>query len=91
MTGMCRWLVVALLVATPAGAQHDPVGVWNLRIRVGNIGEGVRTVLVQVERKDGALTARASGVTADLREVEELTLAGGVLRSPRAPTSTSSP
>jgi hypothetical protein len=74
------WTAVLLAATLSAVAQTaDPVGIWNLRIKVGNIGEGIRTVIVRVERKDGGLTAQATGVTAEFREVEELTFANGTL------------
>ena len=71
--------LIVLLVA-PTAAQQDPVGVWNLRVRVGNIGEGFRTVLVRVERRGDALAAQASGVTPDLRDVEDFSFRDDTLR-----------
>ena len=59
---------------------QDPAGIWNLRIRVGNIGEGYRTVLVRVERRGDTLVAQASGVTPDLRDVEDFSYKADTLR-----------
>lgn len=73
-------LVLVVMPVAPAAAQQDPVGVWNLRIRVGNIGEGFRTVLVRVERRGDTLMAQASGVTPDFRDVEEFSYQGDTLR-----------
>jgi hypothetical protein len=73
-------LIGVLASAVLAPAQEDPVGVWNLRIRVGNIGEGFRTVLVRVERRGDRLMAQASGVTPDLRDVEDFSYAADTLR-----------
>jgi hypothetical protein len=70
--------VVALMALV--AAQQDPAGVWNLRIRVGNIGEGFRTVLVRVERRGDALVAQASGVTPELRDVEDFSFRDDTLR-----------
>ena len=69
-----------LVLAALTFAQQDPVGVWNLRIRVGNIGEGYRTVLVRVERRGDTLVAQASGVTPDFRDVEDFSYRGDTLR-----------
>jgi hypothetical protein len=63
-----------------SSAAQDPVGVWNLRIRVGNIGEGYRTVLVRVERRGDTLVAQASGVTPDFRDVEDFSYQADTLR-----------
>jgi hypothetical protein len=71
------WL---LLWVVTAAAQQDPVGVWNLRIRVGNIGEGYRTVLVRVERRGDTLVAQASGVTPELKDVEDFSYTADTLR-----------
>ena len=73
-------LFLTTVLVVPVSAQDDPVGVWNLRIRVGNIGEGYRTVLVRVERHGDALAAQASGVTPDLRDVEDFRYEGNTLR-----------
>jgi hypothetical protein len=67
-------------LALAQSAAQDPVGIWNLRIRVGNIGEGYRTVLVRVERRGDTLVAQASGVTPDLRDVEDFSYKGETLR-----------
>jgi hypothetical protein len=72
-------LLLLLSVATAVG-QQDPVGVWNLRIRVGNIGEGYRTVLVRVERRAGRLEAQATGVTPEFRDVEDFSWERDTLR-----------
>jgi hypothetical protein len=66
--------------AAAAAGQPDPVGVWNLRIRVGNIGEGYRTILVRVERRGDRLEAQASGVTPEFREVEDFSWAEGTMK-----------
>jgi hypothetical protein len=76
---LCASASSAALVSAPSAAQ-DPVGIWNLRIRVGNIGEGYRTVLVRVERRGDTLVAQASGVTPDLRDVEDFSYKGETLR-----------
>lgn len=73
-------LVLVVLQAVPTAAQEDPVGVWNLRIRVGNIGEGFRTVLVRVERRGDVLVAQASGVTPELRNVDDFSFRDDTLR-----------
>ena len=73
-------LFLTIVLVVRVSAQDDPVGVWNLRIRVGNIGEGYRTVLVRVERRDDALAAQASGVTPDLRDVEDFRYEDNTLR-----------
>jgi hypothetical protein len=77
-TRRARRVLAACLLLAGAGAaagQTDPVGVWNLRIRVGNIGEGYRTILVRVERRGDRLVAQASGVTPEFRDVEDFSWA----------------
>jgi hypothetical protein len=73
-------LLGVLVSAVLTSGQEDPVGVWNLRIRVGNIGEGYRTVLVRVERRGDGLSAQASGVTPDFRDVEDFSYKAETLR-----------
>lgn len=78
--GWAGWCLALGVTGASALAQAaDPVGIWNLRIKVGNIGEGFRTVLVRVERQAARLVAHATGVTADLREVEDLSFSNGTL------------
>jgi hypothetical protein len=73
--------IMGASVPSVAGGQPAaPTGIWNLRIRVGNIGEGYRTVLVRVERRGETLVAQASGVTPELRDVEDFSYDAGTLR-----------
>jgi hypothetical protein len=67
-------LVLLLSWAAPAGAAQDPVGVWNLQIKVGNVGAGVRTVLLKIDRVDGKLSAQVSGLRQDMRPADGVRL-----------------
>jgi hypothetical protein len=77
VTTVCRRLAaLAIFLASmaPAAAAQEPVGVWNLQVKVGNIGAGVRTVLLKVDRVDGKLSAQVSGLRNDMRPADSIQL-----------------
>lgn len=73
-------VVIALMWAASVDAAQDPLGVWNLKVRVGNVGQGLRTVLLKVEKDaDGGLKGTISDLRNDMRPTEKLTFEKDVL------------
>jgi hypothetical protein len=62
--------VCLFLGSASAAAAEDPVGIWNLKIRVGKVGQGLRTVLLKVDRAGETLTAHVSGLSNELRPAD---------------------
>jgi hypothetical protein len=62
-----------------AAAADSPVGNWKMTIKVGNRGEGLRTVVLEVQEKGGGYTGRITSmqnrmVDADAVEFDGTTL-----------------
>jgi hypothetical protein len=70
------------LYAQAAGAEPDPVGVWNIRSRdmTDRATGGVRVVLLQVEREGGDLAAEITSIRNTFMPVDELRYERGTLR-----------
>ena len=73
---------IAVLACVQAAAAQgvDPTGVWNLTFKVGHIGEGLRTVIIDVDRDGDRLTAFVNGRQNRMVEADEVSFDGGVLR-----------
>jgi hypothetical protein len=72
--GRLMTVIIVLLAccSLTAGAGEDAVGIWNLKI-------GSRTVLLQVDRSAGGLSAKVSGPRRDLRPADRVEFDGRVL------------
>lgn len=66
-------------LALPLFAAQDPVGVWNLKLRVGHVGEGIRIVLLEVTKPNDKLSARMSSLSGKMQDVDELKFEKGIL------------
>ena len=55
-------LVLALCAAVqPAQAAQGPVGNWNIKVKVGHVGEGIRTVILRIKKmEDGKYDIKMS-------------------------------
>jgi hypothetical protein len=73
--------VAAVVLACTLSVQADArlAGIWNLKVPVGNIGAGVRTVLLKVEEKGGRLTAKITNIGNKAEDVDKLEVSDGRL------------
>jgi hypothetical protein len=74
------WVVAALL-SYPGQTLADasPVGNWNLKIKVGHVGEGIRVVIMQITEKKGELDVRVSRMNGQLEAADEFNYENGRL------------
>lgn len=60
------------LTVRPAQAQ-SPVGNWNVKVKVGHVGEGIRTVILKISKaEDGEYNIKMSKMSGKLDDIDEL-------------------
>ncbi len=64
-----------VLLATPETAA----GNWNLTLKVGNRGEGLRTVVLEVKEEEGGYTGRITSMQNRMVDADEVTFDGKTL------------
>jgi hypothetical protein len=65
-------VVACLLLSGIVQAQSGPDGNWNIKIKVGHVGEGIRPVILQIKDNDGELAAMMSKLNGRMDVVDEL-------------------
>jgi len=55
------------------------IGNWNLTLKVGHRGEGLRTVVLEVEAKDGGYSGRLTSMQNRMVDADEVTFDGTTL------------
>ena len=60
-------------------AAETPVGNWNLTLKVGNRGEGLRTVVLEVKEKDDGYSARITSMQNRMVDADEVSFEDGTL------------
>ena len=70
------WLVSLLL--TPV-VEETPVGNWKMTIKVGHIGEGLRTVVLAVTEADGGYKGELTSMQNRMTEADEVLFDGKTL------------
>lgn len=60
-------------------AAQNPVGNWNIKIKVGHVGEGIRPVVLEIKEAEGKLSARMSKLNGAMEDVDEMTYKDGKL------------
>jgi hypothetical protein len=69
-------VLVFLLLAPP---EEVAAGNWNLTLKVGHRGEGLRTVVLEVEEKDGAYSGRLTSMQNRMVDADEVSFDGNSL------------
>ncbi len=64
------------LLAPPT---ERPTGNWNLTLKVGHRGEGLRTVVLEVQEKEGGYTGRLTSMQNRMVDADEVTFLGKTL------------
>lgn len=75
MQGLLKSIVVVgacLLLSGIVQAQSSPDGNWNIKIKVGHVGEGIRPVILQIKDSKGELEAMMSKLNGRMDDVDEL-------------------
>jgi hypothetical protein len=68
--------VAALLLGPRAEA---PAGNWNMTLKVGHRGEGLRTVVLEIKEKDGAYSGRLTSMQNRMVDADEVSFDGETL------------
>jgi len=71
-------LVETFCLALLAAAE-TPVGNWNMTIKVGNRGEGLRTVVLEVKEKDQGYSAQITSMQNRMVDADEVSFEGKTL------------
>ena len=66
-------LTAFFFLVQPLKAEESPVGNWNIKVRVGHVGEGIRVVVLQVKESSDGVTAMMSKLNGRMDDVDELT------------------
>jgi hypothetical protein len=70
----------AALLALFLLAAESPVGNWNMTIEVGHLGEGLRTVILEISAKEGGgYLARLTSMQNRMTEADEVRFEGKTL------------
>ncbi|MBM3264065.1 MAG: hypothetical protein FJY97_11660 [candidate division Zixibacteria bacterium] len=75
------WAMLAaffLIVGSVYGAEK-PAGNWNLKIKVGHVGEGIRMVVLQIRETNGKFDAVMSKLNGKLDTVDEVSYKNGLM------------
>lgn len=62
-----------------AAAGEVPTGNWNMTLKVGHRGEGLRTVVLEIEEKDGEYSGRITSMQNRMVDADEVTFDGETL------------
>jgi hypothetical protein len=63
----------------PAWAADWPVGNWNIKVKVGHVGEGIRMVVLHIKETDGKPEVKMSKLNGQLDDVDEVAYENGIL------------
>ena len=66
-------LTALFFLGQPLKAEEGPVGNWNIKVKVGHVGEGIRVVVLQVKESNDGFTAMMSKLNGRMDDVDELT------------------
>ncbi len=66
-------LAAFFFLVQPLKAEEGPVGNWNIKVKVGHVGEGIRVVVLQVKESSAGFTAMMSKLNGRMDDVDELT------------------
>lgn len=73
------FMCVFWLSASPASCAEKLDGNWNIRIKVGHVGEGLRMVVLQIKEANGKFDVRMSKLNGKLDDVDEVAYKSGML------------
>lgn len=80
MRRVCALLIITLwLSASPASGAEKLDGNWNIKIKVGHVGEGLRMVVLQIKEANGKFDVRMSKLNGKLDDVDEVAYKNGLL------------
>ena len=80
MRRVCALLIITLwLTASPASGAEKLDGNWNIKIKVGHVGEGLRMVVLQIKEANGKFDVRMSKLNGKLDDVDEVAYKNGML------------
>jgi hypothetical protein len=71
--------ILALGFSLLAPPEEVATGNWNLTLKVGHRGEGLRTVVLEVEEKDGAYSGRLTSMQNRMVDADEVSFDGKIL------------
>ncbi len=71
--------ILGLAFLVIATAAESPAGNWKMTIKVGNRGEGLRTVVLEVQEKDGGYTGRITSMQNRMVDADEVKFDGTTL------------
>ena len=72
--------VLALLLTTLLlPVDQDPTGNWKMTIKVGHLGEGLRTVILEITGNDEGYTGQLTSMQNRMTDADEVTFDGEML------------
>ncbi len=71
MAALLTLIASTSLLLAPA-VEQSPVGNWKMTIRVGHIGEALRTVILEVTENDGEYKAQLTSMQNRMTEADEV-------------------
>ena len=74
--------VVAVLLTTlllPVPVDQDPTGNWKMTIKVGHVGEGLRTVILEITQEGDGYRGQLTSMQNRMTDADEVTFDGQTL------------
>jgi hypothetical protein len=66
-------MLAEILLSILCSVAETPAGNWNMTLKVGNRGEGLRTVVLEVKEKDDGYSARITSMQNRMVDADEVT------------------
>lgn len=75
------WIMTTafFLSVLPASGAEKPAGNWNLKIKVGHVGEGIRMVVLQIRETNGKFDITMSKLNGKLDDVDDVSYKNGLM------------
>ena len=71
--------LLLFLLTTLLPVDQDPTGNWKMTIQVGHVGEGLRTVILEVTEEDDEYSGRLTSMQNRMTDADEVTYDGETL------------
>jgi hypothetical protein len=72
-------VIVLLLTTLLLPVEQDPTGNWKMTIKVGHLGEGLRTVILEISEEDEGYKGQLTSMQNRMTDADEVTFDGEVL------------
>lgn len=72
-------VIVLLLTTLLLPVEQDPTGNWKMTIKVGHLGEGLRTVILEITKEDDGYQGQLTSMQNRMTDADEVTFDDGML------------